>query len=46
MSHRSDLPRTIAGIAVPDAPVSRATWAWAQHRLPTYLLAHSTRSYC
>jgi hypothetical protein len=41
-----DLPRSIAGIAVPDDPVSRATWAWAHRALPRYLLAHSVRSYC
>jgi hypothetical protein len=40
------LPRSIGGIAVPDDAVSRATWAWAQRRLPRYLLAHSVRSYC
>jgi hypothetical protein len=43
---RPDLPRSIGGIAVPDDPVSRATWSWAQRTLPRYLLAHSARSYC
>ena len=43
---RSDLPRSIGGIRIPDDAVSRATWAWAQRRLPRYLLAHSVRSYC
>ena len=46
MGLRSDLPRSIGGIPVPDDKVSRATWAWAQRRLPRYLLAHSARSYC
>ena len=46
MSVPSGLPRSIGGIAVPADPVSRATWAWAQRRLPRYLLAHSVRSYC
>jgi len=41
----SALPRSIGGIPVPADPVSRATWAWAQRRLPRYLLAHSVRSY-
>jgi hypothetical protein len=40
------LPRHIAGITVPGDRVSAATWAWAQARLPSYLLAHSVRSYC
>src|SRR5262245_30685211 len=46
MTTRSDLPRSIGGIPVPADAVSRATWAWAQRRLPRYLLAHSARSYC
>jgi len=39
------LPRRIAGIEVPQDAISRATWAWAQRRLPTYLFAHSVRAY-
>ncbi len=46
MSDLSRLPDTIGGIRVPDDPIARATWAWAQRRLPRYLLAHSVRSYC
>src|SRR5215470_14276999 len=46
MADPSDLPRSIAGIPVPDDAVSGATWAWAQRRLPRYLFAHSVRSYC
>ena len=40
------LPRQIAGIAVPEDEISAATWAWANHSLPDYLLAHSVRAYC
>jgi cyanamide hydratase family protein with HD domain len=40
------LPRRIAGIDVPQDPVSRASWEWAHRRLPGYLLAHSVRVYC
>jgi hypothetical protein len=40
-----DLPRTIAGLEIPQDPVSAATWRWALRRLPTYLFAHSARSY-
>jgi hypothetical protein len=43
---RSDLPRSIGGIRIPDDPISGATSTWAQRRLPRYLLAHSVRSYC
>ncbi len=46
MGPRSDLPRSIGGILVPNDAISRATWAWARRRLPRYLLAHSARSYC
>ena len=38
------LPRQIAGIAVPQDEISRATWRRAQHVLPGYLLAHSVRT--
>ena len=31
---------------IPQDPVSAATWRWAQASLPSYLLAHSVRSYC
>ena len=40
------LPRSIAGIVLPRDDVSAATWRWAHHALPRYLLAHSVRSYC
>ncbi len=40
------LPTQIAGIPVPDDPVSAATWRHAQRILPRYLLHHSVRSYC
>ena len=39
-------PRQIGGIPVPQDRVSAATWAWARRRLPSYLFAHSVRSYC
>lgn len=42
----SPLPSSIAGLPVPQDPVSAATWRWAQSSLPRYLLAHSVRSYC
>jgi hypothetical protein len=40
------LPRQIAGLAVPQDPISTSTWQWAHRSLPDYLLAHSVRSYC
>jgi hypothetical protein len=40
------LPRRIAAIPVPTDEVSDATWQWAHRSLPTYLVAHSVRSYC
>jgi HD domain len=40
------LPRSIAGITVPQDEVAGATWQWAQRSLPAYLLRHSVRSYC
>jgi HD domain len=40
------LPRSIAGLPVPKDDVSSAAWRWAHRALPTYLLAHSVRSYC
>lgn len=42
----SALPRRIAGIPVPQDPVSRAAWRWAHRALPEYLLSHSVRSFC
>lgn len=42
----SGLPRSIAGIDVPQDDVSAATWRWAHRSLPGYLLAHSIRSFC
>lgn len=38
-------PRRIAEIEVPQDAISAAVWDWAHRRLPTYLLAHSVRSY-
>jgi len=40
------LPRSIAGIGVPQDGISAATWAWARRNLPDYLLTHSVRAYC
>jgi hypothetical protein len=40
------IPTRIGDIAVPGDDVSAATWHWAQRSLPSYLLAHSVRSYC
>lgn len=42
---QADLPNRIAGIEVPQDSISAATWAWAQRRLPEYLLSHSVRAY-
>ena len=39
------LPTSIAGLAVPQDAISDATWRWANHNLPAYLLGHSVRSY-
>ncbi len=44
--HPEPLPRSIAGLEVPQDDVSAATWAWARRHLPAYLLRHSVRSYC
>ena len=46
MSSVPPLPRTIAGIPVPDDDVSAATWDWAHRALPDYLRTHSVRAYC
>ena len=46
MRAHADLPSAVGGIPIPGDTVSRATWAWAQRRLPRYLLAHSVRAYC
>ena len=40
------LPVAIGGLAVPQDDVSTATWRYVQRWLPSYLLAHSVRSYC
>ena len=40
------LPRRIAGLAVPQDPISAAAWGWAHRSLPDYLLTHSVRSFC
>ena len=40
------LPGRIAGITVPQDPVSAETWRWAHRSLPDYLLTHSVRAYC
>jgi len=39
------LPRRIAGLAVPQDPISTAAWRWSHRLLPDYLLTHSVRSY-
>jgi len=41
----SEAPLRIAGFEIPRDAISTATWAMANRRLPTYLLAHSVRSY-
>jgi len=46
MPSRMALPKAIGTAAVPQDPVSHATWAWAQRSLPAYLFAHSVRAYC
>jgi hypothetical protein len=40
------LPSSIAGLSVPQDPVSEASWRWAVGSLPRYLFTHSVRSYC
>jgi HD superfamily phosphodiesterase len=40
------LPSSIAGLPVPQDPISAETWRWAQTTLPRYLFTHSVRSYC
>jgi HD superfamily phosphodiesterase len=40
------LPRRIGAIAVPQDPISAATWRRARRALPAYLFDHSVRSYC
>lgn len=45
MTELRHLPGRIAGVETPQDPISSATWAFAQRRLPAYLLAHSVRSY-
>ena len=42
----TDLPPSIAGVGVPQDPVSAATWSWAGRALPHWLFRHSVRSYC
>lgn len=46
MSRAAPLPRTIAGVPVPQDDVAARTWHWAQRALPAYLLGHSVRAYC
>ena len=46
MAFANPLPVAIGGLAVPQDDVSLATWEWAARALPTYLFAHSVRSYC
>jgi hypothetical protein len=41
-----NLPKSIAGLTVPQDDVSETTWRWATRSLPEYLLAHSVRAYC
>jgi HD domain len=45
MTSAPPLPRTLAGLAVPQDEVSAATWRWAHRSLPDYLLTHSVRAY-
>jgi hypothetical protein len=42
----TELPREIAGLAVPQDDVAASTWRWAHRSLPDYLLTHSVRAYC
>jgi hypothetical protein len=42
----SEPPTNIAGIAVPQDPVSSAAWRHVERHLPRYLLSHSVRAYC
>jgi hypothetical protein len=46
MTAEPELPRVIAGIAVPQDDISEATWGWAHRALPDYLLTHSVRAFC
>lgn len=39
------LPRSVAGIAVPQDDVSRFVWSWVHRSLPSWLRAHSIRAY-
>jgi hypothetical protein len=45
MTSAPQLPRQLAGLAVPQDDVSAATWRWANRSLPDYLLTHSVRAY-
>ena len=40
------LPKSIAGIFVPQDETSSRAWSWAQRNVPDYLLTHSVRAYC
>ncbi|MEO8469464.1 MAG: HD domain-containing protein [Chloroflexota bacterium] len=40
------LPKSIAGIRVPQDDISARAWSWAHANLPDYLLTHSIRAYC
>ena len=46
MATTPQLPRRIGPIEVPRDDVSAATWDWVHRSLPSYLVAHSIRSYC
>lgn len=46
MRDLTPLPKSIAGIMVPQGDTSARAWSWAQHNLPDYLLTHSVRAYC
>lgn len=40
------LPKSIAGIFVPQDETSSRAWSWAQRNVPDFLLTHSVRAYC
>ncbi len=46
MTGRSSPPASIGGILVPRDAISRDIWSSTRRALPTYLWAHSVRSYC
>ena len=46
MRDAATLPKSIAGIFVPQDETSSRAWSWAQRNVPDYLLTHSVRAYC